>query len=60
LVCGYPFGGCWLVDRRGGCWLVGGACGATAAETDALAGWREAAVAGGASNWAFVHASGEL
>ena len=31
----------------------------TAAETDALAGW-EAAVAGGASNWAFVHASGEL
>jgi len=38
LVCGYRRGGCWLVDRRGGCWLVGGARGATAAETDALAG----------------------
>jgi len=62
LVCGYPFGGCWLVYRRGGGWLVGGACGATAAETDALAVWGGAGVAAAAhySNWAFVHASGEL
>ena len=36
----------------------GGACGATAAETDALAGGSQRLR--GASNWAFVHASGEL
>jgi len=39
LVCGY---------RRGGGWLVGGACGATAAETDALAVWGGRGCGGGA------------
>jgi hypothetical protein len=51
LVCGYPFGGCWHVGGWLGGWLVGGACGATAAETDALLGWWEAEVARAAQGY---------
>ena len=51
LVCVYRRGGCWLVGGWLGGWLVGGACGATAAETYALAGWREAEVARAAQGY---------